>query len=92
MVVHTLFPLETLGCNVHPLLDVIKSVYCIKDCEDNPPIATTDPRDELTIFRKTENFAPGSLSVNASGAISLLAKFLLLGSFLSSVFQKTCFA
>jgi hypothetical protein len=45
-----------------------------------PPIATADPRDELTVFEKTENFAPGSLSANASGAISLLAKFSLLAS------------
>jgi hypothetical protein len=86
------FPLETLECNVHSLLDVIKGVYCIKYCEDNPPIATTDPRDELTVFGKTENFAPGSLSVNTSGAISLLAKFSLLASFFNSVFQKTYFA
>jgi hypothetical protein len=44
------FPIETLGCDMHLLLDVIKGIYCIKDCEDNPSIATTDPRDERTIF------------------------------------------
>jgi hypothetical protein len=48
------FPLKTLGCDMHSLLGVIKGVYCIKDCENNPPIATTDPRDELTVFEKTE--------------------------------------
>jgi hypothetical protein len=82
------FPLETLGCNVHSLLDVIKGVYYIKDWEDNSPITATDPRDELTVFGKTENFALGSLSANASGAISLLAKFSLLASFFSPIFLK----
>jgi hypothetical protein len=57
-----------------------------------PPIATADPIDELTVFGKTGNFAPGSLSSNASGAISLLAKFSLLASFFSLIFQKTYFA
>jgi hypothetical protein len=80
--------LEIIGCNVHSILDVIKSAYCVKDCEDNPPIVITDPRDELTVFEKTENFAPGSLSAKSSGVISLLAKISLLASFFSSVFSK----
>jgi hypothetical protein len=83
-----LFPLETLGCDMHSLLDVIKGFRRVKDCKDNPPIVPADPRDELTVFGKIENFAPGSLSANASGAISLLAKFLLLESFFSSIFLE----
>jgi hypothetical protein len=36
--------------------------FCrIKDYEDNSPAVTADPRDKITIFGKTENFAPGSL-------------------------------
>jgi len=30
------FSLEILGCNVHSILDVIKGLYCIKDCEVDP--------------------------------------------------------
>jgi hypothetical protein len=41
---------------MHSILGVIESFYCIKDCENNPPIATTDSRDEMTVFGKTENF------------------------------------
>jgi hypothetical protein len=37
---------------MHSLLDVIKGFCCIKDCEDNSPLATIDPRNELTIFEK----------------------------------------
>jgi hypothetical protein len=47
MVAHSFF-FEFLGCNVHSILDVIKGFYRLKDCEDYPPIATMDPRDELT--------------------------------------------
>jgi hypothetical protein len=85
MVTHV-FSFENLKCDVHSLLDVIKSTYCVKDCEDNPPIVTADPRDELTVFGKTENFAPGSLSAKSSGVISLIAKISLLVSFFSSIF------
>jgi hypothetical protein len=53
------FSLETLGCDMHSLLDVIKGFRRIKDyCEENSPIVTTDPRDELTVFGKTEKFRP----------------------------------
>jgi hypothetical protein len=85
------FPLETLGCDMHSLPGDIKGVYCIKYSEDNSPIVVTDHRDKLTVFGKTENFGPGLLSANVSGEISLLAKFSLLASFFSSVFQKTSF-
>jgi hypothetical protein len=54
MVVHALFPLETLIGNVHLLLDVIKRCLFQKGCEDNSPIVIADPRDELTVFGKTE--------------------------------------
>jgi hypothetical protein len=83
MVVHALFPLETLIGNVHSLLDVIKRCLLQKGCEDNSPIVIADPRDELTVFGKTENFAPGSLSAKSSEVISLLASFFIL------VFQKS---
>jgi hypothetical protein len=46
------FLLETLGCDIHSSLDVIKSFRRIKDCEENSPIVTTGPRDELTVFEK----------------------------------------
>jgi hypothetical protein len=66
MIVHAFSSLEIIGCNVHSIFDVIKSVCCEKGYENNPAIATTDPRDELTIFEKIENFAPGSLSAKSS--------------------------
>jgi hypothetical protein len=56
-----------------------------------PPIATTNPRDEMTVFGKTENFAPGSLLAKSSGVISLLAKFSLLAWFLQLSFPKIIF-
>jgi hypothetical protein len=44
---------------MHSLLDVIKVFHCTKDYyEDNSPIVTADPRDELMVFGKTENFRP----------------------------------
>jgi hypothetical protein len=89
MVVHALFPLETLIGNVHSLLDVIKRCLLQKGCEDNSPIVIADPRDKLTVFGKTENFTPGSLSAKSSEVISLLAKILLLASFFIFVFQKS---
>jgi hypothetical protein len=61
---------------MHSSLDVIEGFRRIKYCEDNAPIVTADPRDELTVFEKAENFAPGSL----------------LASFLNSIFRKTFFA
>jgi hypothetical protein len=76
---------------VHSILDVIESVGYIKDCENNPPIATTNPRDEMTVFGKTENFAPGSLSAKSSGVISLMAKISLLASFFSSAYPGNTF-
>jgi hypothetical protein len=91
MVVHALFPLETLIGNVHSLLDVIKRCLLQKGCEDNSPIVIADLRDELAIFRKIKNIAPGSLSAK-SFVVSLLVKILLLVSFFISVFQKIYFA
>ena len=46
------FPLKILGCDMHSLLDVIKGFHCFRDCEDNSPIITANPRDELTVFGK----------------------------------------
>jgi hypothetical protein len=47
------FPLKILGCDMHSLLDVKKKgFHCFKDCEDNSPIITANPRDELTVFEK----------------------------------------
>ena len=46
------FPLKILGCDMHSLPDVIKGFYCFKDCEDNSPIITANPRDELTVYGK----------------------------------------
>jgi hypothetical protein len=77
---------------VHSILDVIKGFYCVKDCEDNRPIALANLRDELTVFGKTEIFAPGSLSAKPSRVISLIAKMSLMVSFFNSIFQKTYFA
>jgi hypothetical protein len=50
---------------MHSSLDVIKGFRRLKDCKDNSTIVSADHRDELTVFRETENFAPGSLSANA---------------------------
>jgi hypothetical protein len=46
------FSLKILECDMHSLLDVIKGFHCFKDCEDNSPIITANPRDELKVFRK----------------------------------------
>jgi hypothetical protein len=71
------FSLETLGCDMHSSLDVIKDFHHIKDyCEDISPIVTADHRNELIGFVKTESFIPGSLLV----------------SFSNSIFRKTFFA
>jgi hypothetical protein len=76
------FSFENLVCDMHSSLDVIKGFRCIKDCEDNSPIVTADPRDELTVFGKIENFAPGSLLASSFSSIfqknMLCIKFLLL--------------
>jgi hypothetical protein len=91
MVVHALFPLKTLIGNVHSLLDVIKRCLLQKGCEDNSPIVIADLRDELAIFRKIKNIAPGSLSAKSFGVVSLLVKILLLVSFFISVFSENIF-
>jgi len=35
MIVHA-FSLGVLGDNVHSMLDIIKDLYGVKDCEDDP--------------------------------------------------------
>jgi hypothetical protein len=52
MVAHAFFPFETLGGDMHSSLDIKKKTisHCIKDGEDNSPIVTAFPRDELKIF------------------------------------------
>jgi hypothetical protein len=55
----------------------------MKDCEDNSPIVTADPRDELTVFGKTENPAPGSLLASFFSSIFLYYT-LLENSYFSS--------
>ena len=98
------FPLDILGCNVHSILDVIKGFHRVKDCEDNPPIATPDPSDELTAFEKTEisppgwllakccwsNFAISEIHLGYFWKISLLVKYFANSEFLQfSVSGKT---
>jgi hypothetical protein len=44
---------------MHSSLDVIKDFRHIKDyCEDNSPIVTVDPRDELTVFLEKQKISP----------------------------------
>jgi hypothetical protein len=47
------FPLlKTLGGDMHSSLDIKKTIsHCITDGEDNSPIVTAFPRDELKKFR-----------------------------------------
>jgi hypothetical protein len=62
---------------MHSLLDVIKVFHPTKDYyEDNSPIVTADPRDELMVFGKTENFRPR----------------FAIGELLKLNFRKTLFA
>ena len=64
MVAHAFFPFETLGGDMHSSLDIKKTIsHCIKDGEDNSPIVTAFPRDEL------KNFAPGSLLMSFFSSI-----------------------
>jgi hypothetical protein len=59
---------------MHLLLEVMNGFCYIKDCEDNFPIATINPRNELKIF-KNSNFAPGSLLASFFDSIFLKTFF-----------------
>jgi hypothetical protein len=87
IIAHAFSSLEIIGCNVHSILHVIESVCCIKDCENNPPIAITDPRNEMTVFGKTENFAPGSLSAKSSWSNFANGENFAIGKFLQLSFS-----
>jgi hypothetical protein len=66
IVVHAVSSLVIIGCDVHSILDDIESVCYIKDCENNPPIATKTLETKWQFLEKLKIFAP----------VSLLAYFL----------------
>jgi len=74
--------LEILGCDVHSILDVIKSFHRLKFVKTTP-IATMDPSDEPTTFERTDISSLGWLLASLFNLV-----FQENGSYLQVLFRK----